>query len=52
MGVSAGTTQKRTVSITLQRKGKERQRVKSDLLHNDRKTQLAKPSGDCLMQEK
>lgn len=52
MGVSAGTTQKKTVSTTLQRKGKERQRVKSDLLHDDRKTQLAKPSGDCLMQGK
>lgn len=42
----------KTVSTTLQRKGKERQRVKSDLLHDDRKTQLAKPAGDCLMQGK
>lgn len=48
----SGRTRKKTLSTIFKSKEKQKQRLKPDLLSNGIKTQLSKPSGDYLMEEK
>lgn len=48
----SGRTWKKTWSAIFKSKEKQKQRLKPDLLPSDIKTQLSKPCGDYLMQEK
>lgn len=52
VGMSARQNTEKDIKCNLKKERKKQQRLKSDFLYNDIKTQLAKTSGDYLTQGK